>query len=227
MFAVVGDGSIKCDINGLQLGGGSEARVNGVYFSGMFAVHGAASTSMNDCVIGGSTGEDGMNIKGGTVIIRDCVFENGFADLVDLDNCTGSVIGCIFRSGKKDSNGDGLDVSGSRILVEDCRFQRMMDKGISVGEASQLLVRRSIFEGNRLALAAKDLSIAYVQDNFFTANTTVFAAYRKKPIYGGARVMRYANEYIDNAQEQQVDALSAVVPQDRMEPKVLAIFGLE
>ena len=226
-FAVVGDGSTKCVITGLQLSGGSEARVNGVYFSGMFAIHGAASTSMADCVIGGSTGEDGMNIKGGTVVIRDCVFEDGFADLVDLDNCTGSVSGCSFRSGKKDSNGDGLDVSGARILVEDCVFQRMMDKGISVGEASQLFVRRSKFEGNKLALAAKDLSIAYVQDNVFTANTTVFGAYRKKPIYGGARVMRYANEYIDNAQDQQVDALSAVVPQDHMEPKVLAIFGLE
>ena len=131
---------------------------------------------------------------------------------------------CVFRSGRNDSNGDGLDVSGARILVTGCTFTNMMDKGISVGEASQLLVRASRFQGNRMALAAKDLSIAYVEGNVFLDNTIVFGAYRKKPIYGGARVVRYANEYVGNGKDQEVDSLSAVVQQEVLEEKVKKIF---
>lgn len=225
-FAVVGDGTTRCSISGLQLSGGSEARVNGVYFSGQLAIHGAAATIMSGSVIGTSHGEDLLNIKGGLVELRDCVFEDGQADLVDLDGCKGRVTGCTFRSGRDDANGDGLDVSGARILVTGCVFSRMMDKGISVGEASQLLVRASRFEGNRMALAAKDLSIAYVEGNVFLDNRVIFGAYRKKPIYGGARVMRYGNEYVANGSEQEVDELSAVVPQERLEEKVLKMFSV-
>lgn len=224
-FALLGDGTTRCSINGLQLSGGSEARVNGVYFSGQFAIHGAGTTIMSASIIGTSHGEDLLNIKGGLVDLRDCVFEDGSADLVDLDACKGQVVRCTFRSGREDANGDGLDVSGARVLVTGCTFTHMMDKGISVGEASQLLVRASRFEGNRMALAAKDLSIAYVEGNSFLENRVVFGAYRKKPIYGGARVMRYANEYVGNTSDQEVDELSAVVPQERLDEKVLKMFA--
>ncbi|HRH37020.1 MAG TPA: right-handed parallel beta-helix repeat-containing protein, partial [Flavobacteriales bacterium] len=223
-FAVIGDGTTACDIRGLQLSGGSESRLNGVYCSGMLALHNVRLTYMQDCVISTSHGEDLVNIKGGQVLLRSCVFEDGHADLVDLDRCHGVVTNCIFRSGREDSNGDGLDVSGARVLVTNCTFARMMDKGMSVGEASQVLVRNSRFEGNRLALAAKDLSIAYVEGNVFEGNAIVFGAYRKKPIYGGARVMRYANEYTGNTKEQEVDELSAVVTADVLDEKVLKAF---
>ena len=223
-FAVLGDDRITCRIRGLQLSGGSESRVRGVYFTGQLAIHGAARTELVDCVIGAYAGEYGLNVKGGTVLLRDCVFEDGQADLVDLDYCAGRVERCNFRSGRMDSNGDGLDVSGARILVDECRFQRMMDKAISVGEASQLLVRRSVFEGNNQGVVAKDLSIAHVIDNTFTDNRTVFAAYRKKPIYGGARVLRYPNSYVNNGRDQEVDGLSAVVTADSLPAKVLDTF---
>ncbi|MBL7981024.1 MAG: hypothetical protein JNL52_04360 [Flavobacteriales bacterium] len=227
VFAVLGDKRISCSIRGLQLDGGSEARICGAYFSGQFAVHGAAYTALVDCVIGANAGEDAVNVKGGRVLLQDCIFENGMADLVDLDLCTGRVLRCTFRSGRKDSNGDGLDVSGARVLVEACRFQGMMDKAISVGEASQLLVRTSQFDGNAHGVVAKDLSIAHVIDNVFTDNGLVFAAYRKKPIYGGARLMRYPNVYNGDQRQQEVDAFSEVTSVERMDEKVLRIFAAE
>lgn len=226
VFAVIGDGSFDVRIAGLQMSGGREARLNGLYFSGMLAVHGARSTLLEDCIIAESHGEDLLNIKGGEALLRDCVFEDGYADLVDLDRCTGSLEGCTFRSGRADSNGDGLDVSGSRVRVDGCAFERMMDKGISVGEASQLLVTGSRFLSNRLALASKDLSVAYVAGNSFIGNEIVFGAYRKKPIYGGARVMRYANDYRDNTRDQEVDELSAVVARDTLEAATRKMFGM-
>lgn len=226
-FAVLGEGETTVSITGLQMSGGREARIDGVYFSGMLAVHGAMSTTLSDCIISGSFGEDLLNIKGGRAELRGCTFEDGHADLVDLDRCTGSVSSCVFRNGRDDANGDGLDVSGSRILVQDCAFSALRDKGISVGEASQLLVMGSRFQANGSALVAKDLSIAYASDNAFIGNRTVFAAYRKKPIYGGARVVRYRNLLDANAQEQQADELSAIVEASGLDEKVRRMFGLQ
>ena len=225
-FAVVGDGTIDVRIEGLQLSGGSEGWINAVRASGMLAIHGAARTSMSDCVISGSHGEDLVNIMGGDVLLRDCAFEDGHADLVDLDRCTGHVERCSFRNARGDANGDGLDVSASRILVTASAFTGMNDKGISVGEASQLLVIDSRFEGNASALVAKDLSIAYASNNAFTGNKVAFAAYRKKSIYGGARVVRYANTLLANVQEQQADEHSAIMLEALMDEKVRRMFGL-
>lgn len=225
-FAVVGDGSTEVRIEGLQMSGGSEGRLNAIYTSGMLAIHGAARTILHDCIISGSRGEDLVNIKGGEVDLRDCIFEDGHADLVDLDHCTGVVERSRFRNGRTDANGDGLDVSASRILVAGCEFSNMQDKGISVGEASQLLAMDSHFEGNAAALVAKDLSIAYASGNRFEDNGIAFAAYRKKPIYGGARLVRYANALDANARDEQVDAHSAIVTEAALSEKVRRMFGL-
>jgi len=226
-FAMVGDGRYTCSLQGLQISGGSEARINGVYHSGMLSIHGATTTGIADCIIGGSMGEDGLNIKEGVVLISNTVFEDGHADLVDLDLCTGTVRGCIFRSGRKNGNGDGLDVSGAHVLVEDCRFLNMLDKGISVGENSQLLVRRSHFQGNTIALAAKDLSTAHVMDNVFVDNALVFGAYRKKDIYGGARIITYANTYTGNKRQEEVDELSKVDQAVRPDASVMEQFDAD
>ena len=104
-------------------------------------------------------------------------------------------------------------------------MERMMDEGLSSGEASQVLVRNNRFEGNRLAIASKDLSVVYVQDNTFTGNAIVFGVYRKKPIYGGAHLMLGTNVYEGNTKERDVDALSEIVPQDSLKAEVLKAFG--
>jgi|694.fasta_scaffold32803_5 hypothetical protein len=223
--AVNGDGTFACSLHGLQISGGSEARINGLYHSAMLSIH-HADVVMDQCIISGSQAEDAFNLKNGHATIRDCVFEDGHADLVDLDFVKGEVSGCTFRNGRTDSNGDGLDVSGSQVLVSDCRFIKLLDKGISVGEASQVLVLGSTFEGNRLGMAVKDLSVAHVSGNLFKENATVFGVYRKKAIHGGAVLMLYTNEFVDNAKERDIDALSRIEQKDAPDAKVWAQFGV-
>lgn len=224
---VLGDGRTEVRLKGLQMSGGTEARIAGVQASGMLAVHDAAATELTECILSGSEGEDLLNIKGGRVLLRDCVFADGFADLVDLDRCTGELLRCRFSSGWKDSNGDGLDVSGARVLVRDCTFERMMDKAISAGEASQVLVLGSRFKDNGAAIVAKDLAIAYAAGNEISGSAVAFAAYRKKPIFGGARVVRYAdNTLTGNAREAEADALSAIVVEPMLDEPVRRMFGL-
>lgn len=215
-----------CDLRGLRISGGSEAHINGFYHSGMLSIHGAGEVVMEDCEVGADHGEDAVNIKRGRVSIRGCVFEDGHADLVDLDYVNGEVLDCVFRNGREDSNGDGLDVSGSQVLVRGCSFVKLLDKGISVGEVSRVLVTACTFTGDRLALAVKDLSIAHVDACEFIENSTVFGVYRKKPIHGGARLLLYSNTFTGNTRDREVDAFSAILQKDVLDPKVKLDFGL-
>lgn len=216
----------RCDLRGLRISGGSEARINGFYHSGMLSIHGASAVYMEGCTVGGNHGEDALNIKRGHAIIRDCVFEDAHADLVDLDFVKGEVRDCVFRNGRDDSNGDGLDLSGAHVLVRGCTFTRMLDKGMSIGEVSEALVIDCAFEANRLGMAVKDLSIAHVDACVFRDNSTVFGVYRKKPIHGGARLLLYANEFTGNTHDREVDEHSLVLQENTLDPKVKAAFGL-
>jgi hypothetical protein len=223
--AVSGDGTFTCTLRGLRISGGSEARISGRYHSGMLSIH-HADLVMADCEVSGSFAEDAFNLKQGHATIRDCLFEDGFSDLVDLDFVQGEVTGCTFRNGRADSNGDGLDVSGAQVLVRDCRFTRLLDKGISVGEASQVLVLESRFEGNTLGMAVKDLSVAHVDACLFKENTTVFGVYRKKPIHGGAHLFLYTNELVGNGREREVDAHSRIEQRQAPDARVWSQFGV-
>lgn len=222
-FAVNTTGG-RCDLRGLLVSGGSEARISGRYHSGMLSIHGATAAVLEHCTISGSRGEDALNIKGGTVLIRDCVFEDARADLVDLDFVKGGVSGCTFRNGG--GNGDGLDVSGSRLHVAECSFAHLTDKGLSAGEVSEVLVTDCAFTANTLGIASKDLSIVHVDRCTFTDNRTVLAAYRKKPIYGGARLYLYGNTFIGNTTDREVDTLSAVMQKDALDERVRTAFGV-
>jgi len=223
-FAVVGGGKEVVAISGLRMSGGSEATVGGMLHTAMLSIRGAASTGLVACEIGGSRGEDAVNIKGGDVLVRDCAFHDGHADLLDLDMVRGAVVGCTFRNASRDSNGDGLDVSASRLRVEGCRFVGMKDKGLSVGEGSRTLVTGCHFQGNTMGIAVKDLSEAHAEGNDFTGNGTAVAAYRKKAVQGGGRVHLYGNTFTGNGQDREVDEHSSITTSDAVPPDVLGAF---
>ena len=181
---------------------------------------------MENCVIGGSRGEDALNVKNGKVSIVGSVFENGHADLVDLDLVTGTIDRCVFRSASQDRNGDGLDLSGSQVTVLRSEFRGLPDKGLSVGEGSQVFVQACTFLENILAIAVKDLSVAHVDGSMFRDNGLVFQVNRKKAIYGGAQLMVYTNTLVGNAQEREVDEHSRIVSEEEPSHEVREAFGI-
>ena len=222
-FAVSCNGTEHCSINGLLISGGSGAIVNGIQYEGMVSIHGAHSTDLKDCVIGGSAGENALTIVDGSVVLANCVFEEGKNGLVHLDRVTGGVHDCVFKAGDAMSS-DALRLSGSRVEVTGCRFEGFKGNGLSGGEGSQVLVRNSRFEGNGAAIAAKDASVVYVLDNTFATNALVFGVYRKKASYGGAHLMLGNNLYEANTKDRDVDTFSEVVPQTTLSAETLKIF---
>lgn len=215
-----------CVVQGLQMSGGSEGFIAGYHHSGMLSLHGV-DLEMGDCVIGPAHGEDGFNVKDGTVRIRDCRFIDCRSDLVDLDRVTGEMSGCLFFSRGIDANGDGLDLSRSRVVLRDMYIEGMADKGISVGEGSAVLVHAVRFVRNTIAMAVKDASVAHVSASDFQKNALVFGVYRKKPFMDGGTLHLYTNTLLNNAQEREVDAISVVEVHEALGEQVWRAFGAD
>jgi hypothetical protein len=175
----------RSEIRYLELSGGSEDQLKGAFYSGQLSVH-HQDLSLQHSTLSRAFGDDALNVKYGNVDIRDSVFADNQSDAIDLDWCDGTVTRSFFgRSGR---GGDGLDLSGSNVAVADSVFSAQRDKCLSVGEASTLRLRGSLLRDCEVALASKDDSIAEVQESLFVENERNFAAFVKKPIFGGATI---------------------------------------
>ena len=209
-FAFVGSGKDKCNINWLNISGGSEDRIHGLYLSGAFCLY-HTDVDLNDCVISNNKADDGLNIKFGKVNLTRCIFEKNYADQVDLDFCTGVVTGCSFNNNKGDSNGDGLDFSGSSVIVYNSSFNKFDDKGMSIGEESNISVTSCIFSDNKLGMAIKDLSVVKMDSCTFKGNKLVISLYRKKQMFGGGTLIEGKGNYYENNKNKfETDNLSKV-----------------
>ena len=101
-------------------------------------------------------------------------------DAIDFDFSNGTIENVsILNSGN-----DALDFSGSKVNVKNILINNAGDKGISVGEKSNITVKNIKLENTNIALASKDLSRLNL-DNVEILNSNVaVAAYQKKPEYG-------------------------------------------
>lgn len=187
----------------LEVTGGGQAQVNGILFTGGFAVH-EGDLELDHCRFVGMQSEDGVNLKNGRILVRNCLFASGASDGMDLDFVTGEVRDSVFL----DNDGDGLDLSGSQVLVVGNRFERMGDKGISVGENSQPVIVDTLIRDNPIGISSKDLSFSKVAHSTFIGNALAIEAKRKKPFFGGGGGEFLNNVFARNVRLLQEDSFS-------------------
>lgn len=136
----------------------------------------------------GTQAEDGLNVFGTDLLFEKVTFSGCASDSFDGDFVTGEVRDCTFEDGKA----DGLDVSGSDVRVVNCRFLRLGDKGCSIGERSRARIEGGIAEDVGLGVASKDDSDVELSGMTIRARHYALAAFVKKPEYGPARLVARA-----------------------------------
>jgi hypothetical protein len=144
-----------------------------------------SSVRIYRCRFYGNRCEDALNIIRSEFQLDACRFERTFSDAFDSDFSKGEIRNCGFLN----TGNDGLDVSGSVVNVFECIFDTNGDKGISVGEESDVHVFNSSFRNAPIAMASKDLSMLYARNITLADCEQGFAAYQKKPEFGGATLI--------------------------------------
>ncbi|MGH7493839.1 MAG: CotH kinase family protein [bacterium] len=160
---------------------GGQAQVNGMLFTGGFAIHNGDAEFMH-CSITDMKSEDGLNVKNGHVYMKNCLISGTDSDAFDLDFCTGEIVDSHFSN----TGGDGVDFSGSYVTVSGCRFENIGDKGTSVGENSHPILLNNLYAGCNIGVSCKDLSSPKIAFCTFINNNLAIEAKRKKSFFGGA-----------------------------------------
>ena len=195
-FYIIGsDSESYANINFLKVSGGNASYFMGRIATSQFAIYNTNVTLTNSS-FKNSYGDDGINIKYSKVNITDCNFSDNYADQIDLDFCLTKISNSTFTSANMDSNGDGLDLSGSYASISNCHFSDFLDKGLSLGEKSKVILLKTSFENNETAIAVKDETKLFAANNTFTQNHFNLISFIKKPIFNAPTV--YLTEQIDH-----------------------------
>tara|TARA_B110000305_G_C19456489_1_gene651263 strand:- start:322 stop:3294 length:2973 start_codon:yes stop_codon:yes gene_type:complete len=156
---------------------------NGWTLTGAVTFYGG-KVSIDNCEFLNNNCEDGLNLIRCEFTVQNSTISDAYSDGFDADFCHGKVSNSSFSN----TGNDCLDFSGSIIEIDNCSIKNAGDKGISGGEGSELRVSNCSIDGSYIALAAKDLTVVYIDSISVKNSKYGFACYRKKPEYGPARI---------------------------------------
>ena len=195
-FVVIGTGIEHSYFSYCRMSGGSGLVSPYVIFSGMISIHYQAVADVDHCHFSDNTEfDDQFHVVYSTVHVSDSVFEAAASDAIDLDisRATFERIHVIAPGN------DCLDLMTSHVVISASTLERAGDKGVSVGEASEVAVLDSRLERNAIGLQAKDGSVAVLYNSTLTGNHQQLSAYHKNLSYPGAARIDVAKSIIDGA----------------------------
>lgn len=150
--------------------------------------------------------EDALNIIRTHFEINSSDFTNSFSDAFDGDFVSGSITDSSFT----DITNDAIDISGSQVTISQIDITNAGDKGISVGENSQLDGQRLTITNSNIGIASKDLSLVRVQNVQINNATYALTAYQKKPEFGSAILQAIRTQISNSDQPYLVETDSKI-----------------
>ncbi|MEN8158060.1 MAG: CotH kinase family protein [Bacteroidota bacterium] len=206
--------------SGMQIGGykGAISAVNsnlilkGVTIGGVRdPVYGYRShVRIDSCSLSSRGTGDLINLRGcGGAVIRDNDLKGNFyedTDAIDLDSVSGAVVEGNLIYGFFGFNSDGIDLGegAEDIVIRNNRIFSCSDKGISVGQGSEVEALGNLIVDCNQGFGIKDFnSYARIDQNTLYNNQTGVACFEKNPGNGGGAAA-VENTIISNSVEQSV-----------------------
>ncbi|MCH2357695.1 MAG: right-handed parallel beta-helix repeat-containing protein, partial [Pseudomonadales bacterium] len=185
-IVLMGQGANGSRLTHCEMAGGSGRKGDLFEYSAMFSVHDVKDVSVQDCLFRDNRVVDDMvHTVYADIRFERTRFENAFADALDLDISEVVIIDSRFDN----SGNDAVDLMTTRAHVVGSIFVGNGDKGISVGENSQLCAVNNRLIGNAIGVESKDRSTAVLFNHTFVNNKTALHAYKKNWRYGtGGRI---------------------------------------
>ncbi|MDP6855415.1 MAG: CotH kinase family protein, partial [Arenicellales bacterium] len=164
-----------------EMAGGSGQKGDLFEYSAMFSVHEVKDVSIKDCLFRDNRlVDDMMHTVYSDIHLERVTFRNAFSDALDLDISQAELIDSLFVG----SGNDAVDLMTTQATISGSTFRDNDDKGISVGENSQLVGINNRLTGNTIGIQAKDRSSAILFNQTFINNKTALHAYKKNWRYG-------------------------------------------
>ena len=156
--------------------------------------------------------EDGLNIINSKFKLDNLFFKDNKSDALDIDFANGEIKNSSFEN----IGNDAIDFSGTEAKVENVRLANIGDKLVSIGENSNISIKKIVGSNSLIGLASKDGSSANVEDLNFNDIQIPFIAYNKKQTYGFGKILINNNLKIKNFKKKWVsDENSKIIFQNK------------
>ena len=119
--------------------------------------------------------EDFLNLIRSNFNISFTNFINSKSDAIDSDFSSGFIKNCKFFN----LGNDAIDISGTDLIIENIFIDRAKDKGLSIGEKSQLIGQNIEIINSNIGIACKDLSKSKLSEVNISHSTVGLACYQK------------------------------------------------
>ncbi len=208
VFAIMNTERERNKLDYVNFSGGSGAIIHGIYFTGMLAAHNS-DIEISNSLFEDAGDDDALNIKGGEFVVKNSTFKNNSFDALDVDYAKGEVVDNTFL-GNIGADGDAIDFSFSEVTVRGNQIDECGDKGISVGEKTNIIIENNEVKNCLIGIAVKDSSTAKILDTSLIHNETGISLYRKKQLFGGGEASLSGVVFENNSQDIELDDLSKI-----------------
>jgi hypothetical protein len=139
--------------------------------------------------------EDSINFINSSGDIKSMKVMNSNFDGVDLDfsNLNIKYLNII------NSKNDCLDLSYGNYTINQLENDFCGDKGISVGENSNLTIKDTIIKNSNIGIAVKDSSVAYIEKLTSINNSLCMSLFQKKQEFGPAKAQIGSSNCLSDA----------------------------
>jgi hypothetical protein len=180
-IALVGPGARDSSLRHCEMSGGSGHKEALAEYSAMLSVHDVQRVTIADCLFRDNhLFDDMVHAVYSDIRFERVTFNNALSDALDLD--LSKVV--ITDSQFADSGNDALDLMTTEAFVSRSVFERSGDKGISVGESSDLFGVNNSLIDNQIGVQSKDGSTAVLFNQSLKNNGIALHAYKKNWQYG-------------------------------------------
>lgn len=164
-------------------------------YTAMFSVHNVKNLLVESCEFYDSHKTDDMvHIIYSAATFKNTKFVRALSDAIDVD--ISDVV--IENSEFIDSGNDSIDLMTSNAIVRNTKFFNSKDKGISIGERSNLLAIDNMIQNSEIGMQSKDTSKAYIFNTSFIGNKKAVDAYHKNWQYGEGGTISLENSIFKN-----------------------------
>ena len=153
-----------------------------------------APVKFYNCTFTNNDSEDALNIISSYFEMNNVLFQDIKADALHCNFVKGNIRNSIFDN----IGNDAIDISGSDLIVNNVRISKAGDKGLSVGEDSQLVARNIVIKNSTIAIACEDQSTVQLSNSLIQNNHLGFTAFQKKLAFGPANIETDSIQLMNN-----------------------------
>jgi hypothetical protein len=207
---LIGNKTNNSILKNVLIEGGSGGWIENIRSTGMLSIHSTNNIEMKNISLKNNSEYDDMIhvVYSDNIKINNLKMSDIYSDGIDIDISKNIKIDNISIFSAKN---DCLDFMQTTANIKNSLFENCNDKGISVGEKSNILISDSNFLNNNIAIESKDRSVANVKTSKFISNKLVFSAYKKNWKYnGGGEIKSRNNIILDNIKISSEDKFSSI-----------------